>query len=288
MNEPALTQPFFSSPPLSALAVTLRLFAVEQLERLLAGQPPVILAQRLSPEQIALLRPPRRLWPPSAWRRRPAGNVAAHVRALAAGDMPAPAFDALALRHVAARLGGAPAERLPLQLLPLVEQLAWTDLGFQLEVARALHRYQRTRVLFGPDDDPAPRLSEPALWLLVLAAPPVRYRWPAHIVPQRRAWNQATNRLRAYAHKRAAAAGWASFWDQWLMATIAAAWPEQLVPPDVGLRVGLAALPVVQTLGGATGASATAGTDATVPDLADPRWRDRAPAWYAAFERNNI
>lgn len=83
---------------------------------------------------------------------------------------------------------------------------AYGDAGFRLDVAGALRRALRSRVLFDPDGPPT-AVPEPA----TVAALAVVQGLPETLPPE------VAGALRQAAGRMLGAAGWAGFWDVWML-----------------------------------------------------------------------
>ncbi|HBS48612.1 MAG TPA: hypothetical protein DEA05_00235 [Rhodobacteraceae bacterium] len=83
---------------------------------------------------------------------------------------------------------------------------AYGDAGFRLDVAGALRRSLRSRVLFDPDGPPT-AVPEPA----TVAALAVVQGLPETLPPE------VVSALRKAAGRMLCAAGWAGFWDVWML-----------------------------------------------------------------------
>lgn len=283
---PTTASPDFAALPLSDLASELRMFTLGQLQRLLSGQPPASFFEQLPPELLTVIEPPPRpalrSWLYELITRTQRIDDKSMISAVTRGRVAPSEFQSWALQDIARRFGGGVPTRLPTQMLPLLESVAWSDLEFNRTVAAAYRDHLRAKVLFAAADPAVITLNVPTLWLLALTAPHSGRRWFKLLRP--RAWHRAAalKRLTAYAGPLIDAPKWAGFWDQLTILAMLNSWGAHLPTISAATRAALAALPVV--LARPLASSSPPERGAARSDLAAPRWRQSAPAWYAAYE----
>jgi len=144
-------------------------------------------------------------------------------------------------------LGTGSAEAIPADLVALVAVAAWGDLTFQHELATKLRTYLRQSVLFTQRDKALVLLSPNTFWILLALTPiPTVFsfawltrdywlaRWAARHLQQ------------AATQHGLAAAGWAGFWDQWVIWNAMTHTPDAVVRLDPALYNAITALPIFQ------------------------------------------
>ncbi|NJN15471.1 MAG: hypothetical protein HC822_03840 [Oscillochloris sp.] len=130
------------------------------------------------------------------------------------------------------------------------------------------------QVLFFPGLPPVPILAPQCYWALIALAeignPQLLLPWP-----RRRLVRAALQRLQSIAAGIALSAGWAGFWDQWVLSEAQRQWSKPKSNSASPLHQALAALPLHQSAG------------ATVPQheqppftLANPNWEQERPPWF--------
>ena len=138
---------------------------------------------------------------------------------------------------------------------PALAALAFSDPGFRRDVVAMVRDHLRARVLFHPDAAPVPVLSPACCMVLIGARTGTADRTPV------------TLGLHALAAALAAAAGWAAFWDQWVLHA-AAAQPLFLLPRAI------VSLPLL-----AHGHAAIALPGEETDVRVDPAWRNAVPGY---------
>jgi len=99
---------------------------------------------------------------------------------------------------------------------PALAALAFSDATFRRGVTAMIRDHLGARVLFHPDAAPVPVLSAPC-WMILIAA-------RTDLTDQ----TDVTIGVRTLADTLSATAGWAGFWDQWLLAQAAGKSPFAL------------------------------------------------------------
>lgn len=267
---------------LEVLAKVLREFGFAQLQQLLVHlpdqmqRPPLDLASRLPRECVRWLAP-RTCLPDLAG----SGVVLKEaVRLASAGRISQSALRARSLDYVRHQMRD-PQDHLPDQLLPLLGEMAWSDLMFRHRVASEIRAFLREEVLFARGDDHAVILSVKVFWLLMalsIEKSSVQMRLlRADSVAA--ASGRAAARLAEHGAKEAGSEHWAGFWEQWLVKQMSEHWPQAFAKLDADLRGNLQRLPV---LAGRRRDERVTAPDShhSLLDLAVSDWQVQAPGWY--------
>ncbi len=151
----------------------------------------------------------------------------------------------------------------------LVGERAWGAPSFQREAAALLEAALRRRFLFVGSrwetlSFPTLSLSPRTVWLLAAlaaaAAPAAAPAWAA----RHNAADDAAGMLAALGRRHGLVAGWAGFWDQWLLLQATRRWPTQ----DKSITRPILALPLAGQ------------PDSALVALAAPNWAAGRPDWF--------
>lgn len=267
---------------LEVIAEVLREFGLAQFRQLLMNlpaqtqEPPLDLAAHLPGECVRWLAPRTRL-PDLAG----SGVVLKEaVRLASVGRISLNVLRARSLDHIRHQLGD-PQDHLPDQLLPLLGEMAWSDLMFRYRVAHEIRAFFRQEVLFAKGDDHAVILSVKVFWLLIALSVQMSLlrTQSLRVDSVAVASGRAAARLAEHGAKEACSEHWAGFWEQWLVARISERWPQAFAKLDADLRVSLLRLPVLEGRG-RDERVAEPGTSHGQSDLAVSGWQDHVPGWY--------
>jgi|GEM_PF-1394760 len=138
---------------------------------------------------------------------------------------------------------------------PALAALAFSDATFRRGVITMIREHLGARVLFHPDAAPVPVLSAPGCMIVIAAR--------TDLADQ----TVVANGLRALADTLSATAGWAGFWDQWLLAQAAGKSPFML--PE-----SIRALPLLAYGYGAIEAPAD-----QIDPMVSPNWLGSVPGY---------
>ncbi|WP_238364626.1 hypothetical protein [Mesobacterium pallidum] len=249
------------------VVATLRHLALDVLAQALSGHPPRIDAGALAPLQPHLARADQAGALARSAARRARGNFVldrpAEWSPYQMSLLPAEALVPPLRRGMARlvdRVVPRPAPTEAPHLLPALGASAWAALGFRRAVAALLRRDLRQRVLLSPPL-PAGLVLDDAIW------------W--HLLASAEAPDGLRPACTEIAAARAAAPGWAGFWDQALLHDLRRALGA---PPGP-----LGTLPLVRL-----GPAALTADPATDPVTTRAHWRAEAPAWALHYLEGRI
>ena len=179
-------------------------------------------------------------------------------------------------RRLREALYGRPAQSMPPLFWPLIGVIAWSDLEVQHQVGQRIYDCLRPHHLFFPSFGPAPQLSPKTFWALIALAQPV----PADLIitAEQRSHYAIACHLQQIARDQALVAGWAGFWDQWLLWQARRHWPTAF-DSQTEIGVSLAHLPLLAQLSGELLPTASGQGELQLNNLAAPDWQDAAPSW---------
>lgn len=181
-------------------------------------------------------------------------------------------------------LGNVSAETIPDDLFALIAETAWADLRFQHEIATKLRSHLRQSELFAQGDKALVLLSPYTLWVLLALAPLSAAFSLDWLTREYWFYRWAAQRLQRVATQYVlTAAGWAGFWDQWVIWRAMTQRPDAIVLLHPTLYNGLMALPIFQFTGATKRWSSPNEQTATVGPQLDPAANFAAPAWAATM-----
>jgi hypothetical protein len=137
---------------------------------------------------------------------------------------------------------------LPPSLWRLAGALAWATPKFQLKIAAKIRNYLRARTVFQPGNLPHAELTPRVFWLLLAMATPPRASIWQRLQPKRRRMATNLRRLKQIAAHFALSEGWATSWDQWLVAMWLKRNPNWWSALEDPLRGAVASLPLLRKL----------------------------------------
>lgn len=243
----------FTSLPVGEVAMILRSLGQRLFLAALGGETRPDICEVLSDQDVSTLANSNIWRTPLARRMRQSqrnlrmdlpNGLKTPIEKAWAGNLTSSQWRTRVRDRLAQAFGGGACQILPDAFWPLVAQMAWNDLSFREEILQASYESLKHELPLMSGTPHQLTLNPGCFWTLILLTSD-QTPFSAFLSGHRERVG-VVSALRRAAASQLITAGWAGFWDQWLIQRALKNWPQAVDELDRVSRRILAGLPLIK------------------------------------------